>query len=274
MNIGLIILHGDRVDLRVTNKLDRIKSISAALDKQIVLDIFSNIKILDSQNQNTTLLTDEMRIQNLSRIGPLTIAEAGNFIADSNSAYEERVTAIMNRMVDPEPPLKRRREKKTRLYSQIKRVLRDEKILAKKDEGLESHRVVAGYEVDEGLVADLVLKNGIYHVVETVDASGDESSFKKAVAEIAVSALVIERARMRFGNDATKARLVYSTSASLERLARPSLDAAEHQGIELVNWASGSDRSKFIHTIAPLAQPLLTSSARKVATLSQTKIFH
>jgi hypothetical protein len=45
----------------------------------------------------------------------------------------------------------------------------------------------------------MVLQNGSFHVVETVDATGDESSFRKTITEIAMSALILERARMKFG---------------------------------------------------------------------------
>ena len=128
--------------------------------------------------------------------------------------------------------------------------------MAKKDEDLSSHRILTAFELDDGLVADLVLKNGSMHVVETVDAASEDETAKRAISEVAVSALVLERARMRFGKDNTKAKLVYSASANLERVARPSLEAVENQGAQLVNWESADDRTKFIHSMAMLATPI------------------
>jgi hypothetical protein len=129
-------------------------------------------------------------------------------------------------------------------------------VLAQKDEDLSSHRIIQSFELDDGLVADLVLRNGAMHVVETVEASGGEESIRKAVAEVGVAALVLERARMKFGEKETKGRLVYSASPALERVARPSLEAAEHQGAQLVNWDSADDRAKFIHSLSMLATPV------------------
>jgi hypothetical protein len=68
---------------------------------------------------------------------------------------------------------------------------------------------------------------------------------------------------MKFGKTHTKGRLVYSASPALERVARPSLEAAEHQGAQLVNWDSADDRTKFIHSLAMLATPI--PSKRKKA---------
>jgi hypothetical protein len=61
---------------------------------------------------------------------------------------------------------------------------------------------------------------------------------------------------MTFGADGTKARLVYQASSANEAIAKPSLLAAEHQGAELINWASHRDRMRFLHEITALAQPL------------------
>lgn len=129
-------------------------------------------------------------------------------------------------------------------------------MLARRDEELSSHRILSGYQIEEGLVADLVLKNGAMHVVETVDASGESDNLKKTIGEIGTAALVLERARMKFGESDTKTRLVYNASPALETIALPSLEAAAHQGAELINWASADARMKFVHSLSSLAIPM------------------
>jgi hypothetical protein len=274
INIGIVVIRADSLDVRVTRTLDRAKVLSAALDRQSLVDLLSNLRNLDEQARSETGASFETRLERLSRVGPLSLAAAGSFSADSQSSYESRIQTILQQLVEPEPLRRAPREKKTRLFSQVKKVLRDRRILARRDEGLDSHRIVAGYELDEGLVADLVLRNGSYHIFETVDATGDEGSFRRAISEIAVSALVLERARMRFGEKATKSRLIYSASAALEKLARPSLDAAAHQGAELINWSSAYERSNFLVALSPLATPLEGGKAKLFASMAQGKLFH
>jgi hypothetical protein len=128
--------------------------------------------------------------------------------------------------------------------------------------------------LDDGLIADLVLRNGAMHVVETVEASGGEESIRKTVAEVGIAALVLERARMRFGEKETKGRLVYSASAALEHIARPSLEAAEHQGAQLINWDSADDRAKFIQSLTILATPIPSKRKKtRVVSGAGSKLF-
>lgn len=265
LNVGLVVFNEDRLDVRVGKRLEKVRAIAGAIEPDDLRRALEGLSIFDEtlRDKGTKL---EERVEYLSKLGPLTLSDLGLFEAEGASAYEARVASVLKALIDAEPAPLRLKEKRSRLLAQMKRVFREQKVLAKKDEDLSSHRIVSQYEVAEGLTADLVLKNGAYHVVETVDASGDESTFRKAISEIGVAALVLESARMKFGTN-TSARLVYEASSALERLARPSLEAAAHQGAELVNWASAADRGKFVHRLASLATPV--ERKRRQATASR-----
>ncbi len=256
LNIGVAICSDSDFEVRATRRLDRVKSISGALDLDSLSALLKNLRSLDADNRQAGKLPLEERLAKLSQIGPLIMSQHGTFRASDAKSFEERVGSILKRYVEPEPALSRPRTKKSRILTEIRSAFRKQRVMAQKDEDLDSHRIVANFELDEGLTADLVLRNGVYHVVETVDVSGDTSTYKRAVADIAVSALVLERARMRFGDDSTKGRIVYSASSSMESIAQPSLEAAAHQGTELVNWASEQDRNRFIQGLSILATPL------------------
>jgi hypothetical protein len=274
LNVGVIILREESLDLRITRRLERIRAMTAAVDFESIKGLIDNMHGLDRILRETEAVGFEARLQNISKVGPLRLSQAGSFVAESSTAYEDRVASLMRLWVEPEPAAKQMKEKRSRLFSSVKKIFRRERVLAKRDEGLESHRIVPAYELDDGLVADLVLQNGAYHVIETVDASGNEHAFRKAVSEIAVSALVLERARMRFGEAVTKARLVFIASTVLERVARPALDAAEHQGAELVNWESRDDREKFIHSLSSLAIPIEAKRKARFVSPSGGGLFH
>jgi Protein of unknown function (DUF3037) len=256
LNIGAIVLSERGIDVRLTRNIEKVKSISAALDYAVLNKIVQNITKMDEQFRQDGMRTFQSRIEMLKNLEPLALSEAGSFVANGAFEYENRILSIMNMLVEPEPAPRRQRDKRTRLFSQVKKGLKAERVLARRDEGLESHRVVSGYELASGLVADLMLQNGSYHVVETVDLSGDEHVVRRAISEIAISALVIERARMKFGPSQTRSQLVYVASSVLEKLAMPSLDAAQHQGTKLVNWASDDDRRIFLQGLSSLATPI------------------
>jgi len=157
----------------------------------------------------------------------------------------------------------------------LKKALRTERILAKKGEGLEAHRVVPNHRIAEGLTADLLLKNGAFHVVEAVDASIDETPLRRMISDVAVSALVLERARMTFGQQQTYTQLVYRASSAAEAIIAPSLQAAEHQGARLLNWDSSDDQRKLLAYLSSFAEPLSKGTGRAQATIhasSQRKL--
>ncbi len=255
INIGAMVLNEHSLDIRISKRLEKARAISAALDMPLLRELVENLNALDQRIRDSGA-DETLRIEMLSRIGPLSLSRIGTFEAADAQAYENRITSIFRSMVDPEPSLPRIREKRSKLLTQVKTLFRHERVLAKKDETIDSHRIVPSYQLDEGLVADLVLRNGYYHVVETIDASNDDDSLRRAIGDIGVAALVLERARMKFGEKNTKARLVYSASAALERIALPSLQAAANQGAELTNWASADERVKFVNSLTSLATPI------------------
>ncbi len=255
INIGVIIFSEENLDIRISKKLEKVRALSTALDIEMLRNLVENIKVVDEKFQAAGASLDE-RVRFLSRIGSLTLSNLGTFSAENATVYENRISSIFKSMVDPEPQFPRFREKRSRLLTQVKSFFRQEGVLASRDESLDSHRIVAGYELDKGLVADLALKNGAMHIIETIDASGEENTIRKAIGEIGIAALVLESARMKFGETNTKTKLVYNASSALENIARPAIEAAVNQGAELVNWASVTDRNKFINVLSSLATPI------------------
>jgi hypothetical protein len=258
LNIGLAVFQDDRIDVHVSSRLDKVRAISAALEPAELKQLLFGMADLDQRLFKAGVRDLSKRLELLGGSGPASFSSFGEFSVSDDQAYEDRVAAIMKMMVDPEPAPRTIRAKRSRLLTQVKKALKSERVLAIKGEDLESHRVVPNLALENGLVADLALKNGAMHVIETVDASGGEEALKRAVSEIGVSALVLETARIKFGEKKTTTRLVYSASPALERVALPSLTAAEHQGAELINWASDNDRVAFLDSLADLATPVPT----------------
>jgi len=263
LNIGLAVFQEDGLDIRVSRRLEKTRALSAALDVDVLRDLLTDFSNIDQRMRDAGNLDASARKQFLSAFGPVKLSESGKFAIDSQFEYEDRISSILRSFVDPEPALPRSRRKSTRLMTQMKTEFRRERVLAKKDENIESHRIVPDYELDQGLVADFVLRNGAMHIVETVDASNEEASLRRAISDIAVSALVLERGRMKFGDSKTNSVLVYNASSSIEKIAKPSLDAAEHQGANLVNWASATQRAKFINSLSMLATPIVPKARKK-----------
>lgn len=267
LNAGIVVFRSDQIDVRLPRRLDRLRALSGALDvEQIRLDLI-DLSQADIHARATASYSISERIRIISALTPFEFSEPGIFAAHNADSYEQSIARLMRLLVEPEAPIAKMVKKRTRLSSAFKAALRAERVLARKGEGLSAHRIVSNVQIADGLSADFVLKNGAMHVIETVDASSEDVSLRKVVSDIAVSALVLEQARMTFGQSSTKSKLVYDASASVEKQAQASLQAAAHQGVELVNWASLDDRNRLLVNLSGLAQPIPTKREERLAAI-------
>ena len=264
INIGALVLNGDSIDVRITKRLEKVRAISGAIDLDKLRSLITNFKTLDLQGRSIGVPDDE-RFDFLSKWGPISLSAPGSFLAHDLQSYETRISTIMTDMVECEPAPLIFREKRSRLLTQMKSSLRQERILGKKDDPIECHRIVPSYKLDVGIVADLVLKNGSMHIIETIDASNNDEPLRKAIGDIAMAAHVFECARNKYGFDGTKGRLVYIASSALESSAKVSLDTVEKRGAILTNWSSAQEQKKFLREMYSLAIPFEDKRKRKSA---------
>jgi hypothetical protein len=252
--LGIVVLGEADIDVHLPKSLKKLQAMSSALSENSVREAAASLHAIDAFVR-PLCSADSDRLAKLAELSPFDFSDTGEFFAHSQESYDIEIQRLLRRLVEPEPAPVKLRYKSSPLLSMVKRAFRQERVMAKKGEDLSTHRVIAGLQLAEGFSADLVLKNGAMHVIETVDASNPDSALKKIVSDIAVSALTIEQARILFGENDTKGRLVYHASSGTETAATPALEAAAHQGIELINWASDDDKNKFINTISSLAIP-------------------
>lgn len=271
LNAGLIVFGTDFADVRIPKRLDKLRALSAAFDLEAMREDLLALGQLDRDARSDVGIDAKDRIQFMEMVTHFAISQPGTFEAHNSEAYETCLARLQKILIEPEVAAPKFVSKRSRLTTSFKAVLRGERILARKGEDLSAHRVVPNVQIAEGLAADFVLQNGAMHVFETVDASSDDVSLRKVVADIAVSALVLEQARMTFGENSTKARLVYEASASVESQAQPSLMAAQHQGAELINWASADDRRALISRLTTLAEPIPTKAQIAAAIHASTQ---
>ncbi|MEO0441254.1 MAG: hypothetical protein AAF067_10290, partial [Pseudomonadota bacterium] len=192
--------------------------------------------------------------EQMSKMGACKIVPGGSFFAQSEMEYESRVHSLLRDLVEPEKALiPKPKKRRTKVKRDIEGRLRQIGILGKRGEELESHKVIPNHLIADGVEVDLVLRNGSYHILETVDVVQESISTKKVFSEIGFTTIVFEQAKMVFGSDQIVPRLIYQASANLESLAAPALAAVEHQGIELINWESATDRNRLVEILANLA---------------------
>lgn len=256
LNIGIVVAHEGEIRVHCPKRLDKIRAISSALSPEDLIDDFASLHsdLTDTFQSASDFGT---AVDSVLQYTPYGIVTKGEFLAESVDSYDSEVSWLLRSFVEPEPAaLKPIRKRPTQLKASIKKALRLEKILARKADGIESHRVLHNHKLTEGVIVDFVLKNGAMHVIETIDAASEMISLKKVVTDIAVSAFSFEHARLKFEHkQGVEPRLIFRASSLFEKSIQPSLDAAAHQGAALYNWESTQDRHRFMNEMASLAEP-------------------
>lgn len=262
LNVGLILFTENGLDVRVGRRIEKVRAISAALDPAQVREDLLELVNVDKLLREQGFESAEARRDALNDLGFVDLSPVAEIASSNAAVYESAIQSLMLGIIEPEPARAKAVTKRTRLLSVVKSALKQERILAREGDDLSLHRVVPNVALAEGLVADFVLKNGSMHVIETIDASAVDISQRKIVTEIALSALILEQARISYGEGGTKAKLIYDASASMEAVTMPSLKAAAHQGADLINWQSRDDQLRFLTHLSSLAVPF---EARRVA---------
>jgi hypothetical protein len=136
--------------------------------------------------------------------------------------------------------------RRPRLYSDVKKLFRRMKVLAKTPEEVEKHRVVTDYLIDKrtGLVAEFALKNTSVHVMETVDYRIAMPTGVAKFYETGAKALVLSEAKQRFGRG-TKRYVIYSAHAEDRSVIRKYLALLEDHADKIFDYQSKNDRATF-----------------------------
>lgn len=260
LNVAIVVFDEHQLEVKQARSLEKIRAISAAVNTEKLRETLDNLVKLDTFGQSQGCTNVQSRLDMLKSLTFLEFSSVSEFYARDFTSRAQQLELLRTKLVEPEPIERGSISKPTKLLRDVKSAFRNERVLARKGEDLDAHRLVSNYKVAEGLSAELILKNGSMHVIQTADAVISEASPRRMIASIAISALVFEQARMGFGDQNTRSRLIYRASGALENTISPSLEAAEHQGAKLINWESRDDRNRFIVELSSLAQPIPKSN--------------
>lgn len=237
VNIGVAVFHGERLDvrlmdadykLRMLTRQDWSSRLSDAKDR--LNDIF-----LESREPEEVLARFAM-FEPLIKTSGL-----GWLSANDEADYEAQVKQILSSLVGL-PERERAASKSTRINTEIASLLRTANVLARPGEGIEHRKVVRDYVIDasEGLRADFALKNGVIHVVATLDLRRQSAD----LGDAALKSVVLDKASRLHSPERVKTIGAYAVEPGMKEHFAPHLrmfgDYA-HDG--LLDWTNPADRN-------------------------------
>jgi hypothetical protein len=236
INVGLIVYMDDDIDVRMLNSVSKLR----AIDKGLGLDYLE--KLTGTLFKLSQAITDIELLPRLFK-GSLALSDFGCFTVAPSENYESKLNELMNRLVNPQKKPYKQINKK--IFFDIRDNFRKHGILGKNEEDIFHHKVVTNYPIsaDEGLVADFLLKNGKFHLTETVDFRTENA--KKQMGESALSALTISKAHEIYKDNIDSFVIYAAETTAQESSAKHQLNLLEKHTNNLINAFSRQDMMQY-----------------------------
>lgn len=252
INIGLIVFKEGEADIRVLDSVAKVRMIDGKTRQQDLLGFQESMQTLvkfastpDEQYNLLAMFDNNVFLSN-----------KGKFALDDLNQYEPKVTRLFRELVKPFS-MKSNEIKTERITTELKHKFETMQILAKDHSELTKHKVCANYPINEkmSLRADFVLKNGIFHVTETVDFNVNDIQSK--LKETTLKMITFMQSKTTFKDPACY--FVYSASFAKESLIKPHLAVAEDYSTRLFNLSSKDDSTAYFEMMAKFSGTLLPS---------------
>lgn len=250
VNVGIVVFLEDRMDIRISPSLHKVR----VLDPRVDIDNLYNLPA----TLNEAVAPDssvEERHRFLRSIGLVELTELGWFRVDQHDDYEKQIERIINNVVKTPSRPRTNIPRATRLETSVKNMFKARGLLGKSLSDIENHQVVYKYPVDldENLYADFALRNGHWHITETLDLRGDAKKKKTDKLKLtALKAITLDRAMKKL--EGTPVPLVvYAADADAEDAISPHINLISDYTERAYNFLDPKDLSDYFDRMIRVA---------------------
>ncbi|WP_007374672.1 DUF3037 domain-containing protein [Kosakonia radicincitans] len=238
INVGVLVETEHGLDIRLLKTEQKIKAVSENFNLSLIEDFTSEIEWLYD------LTPDIKTLSKLFKTGSIQLSEPGMFVLREQTAYDKKVELLMKEYVQPCFSSERTKQNK-RIITELKQEFSRAGILGKTHDDLWNHRVVYNFPIaeDEGIYAELLLKNGAYHLTETLDLRGD--STKQKMGDSALKAITISKAKNVFDGKVSSFVVYAANCLSEEKAGLRQLNLIEGYADNVFNLLSEQDMAKY-----------------------------
>ncbi|MCY1528906.1 hypothetical protein D9M68_640290 [compost metagenome] len=179
------------------------------------------------------------------------LSSLGFFSAANHDEASLKVNKLMADLVIPPKP-KMTRERGARIITNLRNLFRNHNLFSESLDDILNHRVVEKFPISEraNLHADFALKNGVYHITETIDLGTKDASVK--FKEAGLKSFIMAKAKLELGNE-TKCYAVYSASAADEKDKSEAIELLSEGSDYSFNLRSQKDMMNYIQRMEEAA---------------------
>lgn len=247
VNVGLVIFKPSGIDVRILQSLSKVSVLNGRLN-------LDQIRILPKVIEEWTHGVSDSGARHalLKNLGVVSVSDLGYFEISTDQEYEDRIAKLMRNLVVPVAG-KRGLQSNVHIKTALKSKFHASRILGTDTVDIARHRVVPDYPIDpdEGLFADFVLKNKVYHVTETADFRAATISNIGRYRAASFAAIKLDKAKSHFGRH-TRRFVVY---ASRDDLAAQPIQLLRDYSDRAFNLASKQEMAEYMEHMVEAAGP-------------------
>lgn len=238
INVGFVVMTPDGPDVRIVETAQKINAIT----NNFTLD-----NLADLSTKIDSLLRGSLTLESAINFfqGSITLSAPGSFRATDDKEYLKNINEINKLYISPDKSRVKMPVTQKRILTELKNEFTKVGLLGKSLSEIDNHKVVHKYPLaeDEGLYAELLLKNGAYHLTETLDLR--TFNVKQRLGDSALKAITMDTAKqVLIGN--VKTFLVYAVESSVqERKFSQQLKLVQGYADKMYNLLSEEDMSQY-----------------------------
>lgn len=241
VNIGLVIFLGESLDIELLPSFTKVRALTDKIHPAALRELSAVLN-----NWVDFSSSPEEQARSICGLGYLDCSVPGTFVLSSPADYEDMKRRLFNEHVLPVRLAAKKKNQDSSLFITVRSQFFNSGLLGRDDEDIGKHLLVPHFTIDQksGLRADFALKNGCFHIIETIDLVGGDTSQK--MREASLKAITLDRARKSFGGD-TKGYVVFRSSD--EEVFSHHLDLLTNYADHVVNFANANALGGFLEDI-------------------------
>ncbi|GEM_PF-702212 len=252
INIGLVAFMPDSIVVNLCESIRKIRAVDGAISGNDLKNIESMLQKIFSKSVPESQEI-ESRFEFLRLILPdsYQLSTLGCFSAATREEANLKISLLMNELVIPPRPVITR-ERGARIITNLRSIFRQHDLFSDSVDDIFNHRIVEKFPISEksSLRADFALKNGVYHITETIDLGARDASVK--FKEAGLKSFVMAKAKLELGKE-TKCYAVYSASAADEKDKSEAIDLLSEGSDFIFNLRSQKDKVDYIQRMEEAA---------------------
>lgn len=252
INIGLLVFMPHAVSVHVCESIRKIRAVDGATSTNDLKQVEVRLeKIFSSMDRSPELFSKEFEFRRGMMPSSYQLSSLGYFSAATEDEANLRINRLMADLVIPPKP-RMRKERGARIITNLRNIFKNHNLFSESLDDILNHRVVERFPISEraNLHADFALKNGVYHITETIDLGTKDAALK--FKEAGLKSFIMAKAKLELGGE-TRCYAVYSAGASDEKDKSDAIELLSEGSDYSFNLRSEKDMVAYIQKIEAAA---------------------